>query len=363
MKSLGFRQSVCNPCIFYKQEECSAKIPTILAVYVDDILIISELPEQTENLKKQLRTVFKTVELGPISFILGMRIQQEQKRFLVSQEDFIKSSLKKFNLEDIKLSCTPMEARLKLEPAAEGDSLVDSTLYHGLVGTLIYLSTCSRPDITYCVGQVARFAERPNHRHLKAAHKIYSYLKKTAQYGLLFDGNNTEDFCLKLFCDADWAGETQTRKSTSGLILLLGGMTLSWKSARQSCISLSTVESEFVSLAEGLQELISIQNLITEVLPNCIQSIPQVFCDNVGAIHLVKDGNFSRKTRHIHLKFRFICDLFSRNSISLEYVDTLQNIADLFTKSLERVNHDRLKKYANMCASVEEACEINERGF
>ena len=150
---------------------------------------------------------------------------------------------------------TLVEIGTKLVKAKDGDNLVDQELYQSAVGTLLYLSTKTRPDIAYAVGNVARFSSKPTQTHWIAVKRIMRYLNGTPDFGLLYLANDN----IAEFSDADWAGDDDDQKSTSGFIFMMSGAAISWNSKKQTCVALSTAEAEHITLAKAAQELIWLQ--------------------------------------------------------------------------------------------------------
>ncbi|XP_075074757.1 secreted RxLR effector protein 161-like [Nicotiana tabacum] len=125
--------------------------------------------------------------------------------------------------------------------------------YSSVVGSLMYVMMCTRPDICYVVGLVSRYQSNPGRDHWKAVNRIFKYLKGTANYSLCYSGNG---LYLRAYTDADWAGDRNDRKSTSGYAFLLNGGAISWKSKKQTCTTLSTMEFEFVACASVVQKAV-----------------------------------------------------------------------------------------------------------
>ena len=137
-------------------------------------------------------------------------------------------------------------------------------MYQSAVGSLQYLSTMTRPDISFAVSNVAKFCSKPSKEHWVAVKRIMRYLKGTLNYGLLYKKNKLNT-CVG-YSDADWAGDVNDRKSTSGYIFQVGGTAVSWKSQKQSCTALSTAEAEYVALSQAAQEAIWLRQLNSDLL-------------------------------------------------------------------------------------------------
>ena len=138
----------------------------------------------------------------------------------------------------------PVNPDIKLVAYENSDDVCNQHMYQAVVGSLLYLSTKTIPDIAYAVGSVARYCADPTKDHWTAVKRILRYLKGTRNYGLLYRKDAPAE--LTRYSDADWAGDVGDRKYTSGYIYLLGGAAISWKSSKQSCVALSTTKAEYV---------------------------------------------------------------------------------------------------------------------
>ena len=154
--------------------------------------------------------------------------------------------LDRFDFNNCKPVSTPADINSHLEPSTNDSELVDQTNYMSAVGSLLYLSTKTRPDIAYAVENVPKYCSKPNNKHWNAVKRIFRYLKGTIDLGISYCNNKYE---LVGYSDADWAGDRNDRKSTSGYRFLLHNTIISWRSVKQSCVALSTAEAEYVSLA------------------------------------------------------------------------------------------------------------------
>ena len=153
--------------------------------------------------------------------------------------------LKKIKLENCKLVSTSMITGCKLSKDDESKK-VDLKIYRSMIGSLFYV-IASRPDVIQAVGRVGRFQADPKESHLQAVKRIFRYLKGTTDLGLWYPKGH--ELNLIAYTDADWAGDIDDRKSTSGVAFYLGDFLVSWLSKKQSSISLSTIEAEYIVVA------------------------------------------------------------------------------------------------------------------
>ena len=184
-------------------------------------------------------------ELGQLKHFLGLEVDRTHEGIFLCQQKYAKDLLKKFGMLECKPISTPMEPNAKM-CEHEGKDLKDATMYRQLVGSLLYL-TLTRPDISYAVGVMSRYMQNPKKPHLEAVRRILRHVKGTIDYGLLY--KKGEDYKLVGYCDADYVGDHDTRRSTTGYVFMLGSRAISWCSKRQPTVSLSTTEAEYRAAA------------------------------------------------------------------------------------------------------------------
>ena len=205
-------------------------------------------------------------------------------------------------MKDSNPVSTPVDVGLKLTNATEEEDSVDQPLYQSAIGSLMYLSVSTRPDISYAVSSLARFSSKPTRQHWIALKRLLRYLKGTTKYGILFSKEGSSE-CIG-FSDADWAGDVNDRKSTSGYVFLLSGGAVSWSSKKQKCVALSTAEAEYIALSSASQESIWLRQLMTE-LGNRPETATFIFEDNKSAIAMTNNPTFHGRAKHIDIKFLF----------------------------------------------------------
>jgi hypothetical protein len=178
--------------------------------------------------------------------------------------------------------------------------------------------------------------------------RILAYLKKTINFGLLFGGGSSE---ICGYCDSDYAGDLESRRSTSGAVFTLQNGAVSWFSRRQTCVALSTTEVEFISAAEGTKEGIWLKRLHLEL--GATESATPLRCDNQAAIALIHDPVFHQRTKHMDKRFFFIRDAQQEGRINVSYIEIESQLADIFTKALAVPRFEKLRKELNICELVE----------
>ena len=222
---------------------------------------------------------------------------------------------------------------------------VDQPLYQSAVGSLMYLSVCSRPDIAYAVNTLAKFSSKPTQKHWTAVKRVFRYLNGTAEYGILFKKGESEE-CIG-YSDSDWAGDQDDRKSTSGYIFQSASGAISWRSKKQDCVALSTAEAEYVALSSATQEAVWLRKLATD-LGDPPQEPTTVYEDNQSAIAMSKNPQFHGRAKHIDIKHHYVREQVNSGSVKLVYCPTNEMTADMFTKGISREQFNRLRTKAGI---------------
>ena len=259
LKQHGFLPLNADQSVF-----CNGK--TIIAIYVDDLLIIGPNTQANKDIKAALSKRFQMTDIGPMALYLGMRLDQDrQQRILwLSQQAYLEKILKDHGFLDSKAVQTPMETSTKLEAAPAGYIAKPDFkhTYHSAVGSLMYAMLRTPPDIAYAVSVVSRYASNPTGDHWTAVKRIFRYLKGTLHLRLTLSGPLRP---LAGWTDADWAGDKDTRRSTSGYVFNLGSAAITWSSKRQPTVALSTFEAESIGQTQAAKEAIWLSGLLNEL--------------------------------------------------------------------------------------------------
>ena len=317
LKGIGFAQVESDPCIY----RTSSGEPFFIGVYVDDIVMASKSKARLAEVKQSLTKKLDIKDLGRLHHFLGMKIVQDETtgKVWVGQQVYTENLLRKFEMENAKPVATPVDNSTKLVKMTDSDKCVDQQQYQSAVGSLLYLAMATRPDITFAVSSVAKFSVQPTKQHWTAVKRILRYLKGTIDYGLAFTPDASGD-CVG-YSDADWGGDLDDRKSTSGYLFLVSGGAVSWRSKKQTCVALSTAEAEYVALASAAQEAIWMRQL-TAVLENRPHKAAMLLEDNQSAISMTKNPQFHGRSKHISIKYHFIRDQVDKGIVELKYCPT-----------------------------------------
>ncbi len=222
---------------------------------------------------------------------------------------------------------------------------VNSSTYQSMVGSLLYAAMATRPDIAQAVSVVSKFNANPNAAHLMAVKRILRYLKGTLNLALKYE--RSDSGTLIGYSDADWAGDQDDRRSTTGNVFLLGGGAVSWLSKKQSTVALSTAEAEYVALSQAAQECVWFRRLLSDLGMDV--SPVMILEDNQGAIAIAKNPVDNSRTKHIDIRYHYICECVQNGQIQLQYCPTDDMKADILTKPLVRQKFVYLRSQIGLC--------------
>lgn len=262
----------------------------------------------------------------------------DDNQMFVNQAHYVQSLVEEYGLEDAKETGTPMQANVKLVKSTkeEAKEFKKKNLdYRSAIGSLNYLSQCTRPDITYAVGKLSQHLENPSDTHWSAFKRVVRYIKGTKDHGILYqaDGGNE----IIGYTDSSWA-EDEESLSTSGYSFQAGSGLVSWRSKRLGGPSSSSTEAEYRAYLAASQEAQWLRKLTFDVHGE-VPDKTRIWSDNQGAIQLAKNPVFHSRTKHIGVHYNFTKDLIVNKEISIGYMPTEEMVADIFTKALDREKH------------------------
>jgi hypothetical protein len=211
-----------------------------------------------------------------------------------------------------KATRSPCSSSSKLSKF-DGEPLVDPFEYRSVVGALQYC-TFTRPDLSFAVNQLCQHLQSPTSTHWTTAKRVLRYLKNTADHGLLYTKGSLH---LQAFCDSDWVGSPDDRRSTSGFEVFLGNCLISWSAKKQPMVSRSSTEAKYRSMAITTAELFWIRMLF----PLSFSLV--LWCDNVNALALASNPIFHARTKHIEVDYHFIREKVVNGDILVKFISTL----------------------------------------
>lgn len=244
----------------------------------------------------------------------------------------------------ISIPADPNHELSALVQAGASDELTTAP-YREAVGSLMYLSVATRPDIIFAVNQASRYLEKPTTTHWEGVKRILKYLKGTIDYALQYECGQEKE--LLAYSDADYAGDIQTRRSTTGYALKFASGTISWNSQRQQSVdavnstsveALSTTDSEYMAACQTAKQTVWVQRLIKELL--VVTSIKTtLLLDNQSATCLIKNPVSHKRVKHIDVRFHYVRERYEERAFELQYTSSKEQHADILTKALPRQLH------------------------
>ena len=336
----GFHATAEDTCVYLRKR---GNDWTIICLYVDDGLIAGTNESSVSSFISKLQKRFQVTVNEPTCYV-GMEIRQDRKNktIAVSQSGYIRRVLEKFGMTDANPVATPMEPSVKLMIEDSKDKF--ECPYREAIGCLNYLSQVSRPDITFAVNRLARYCESPKQVHWNAVKRVIRYLKGTIEYSIRFSG--TSKAGLTGHCDSDWGGDEHENRSTSGYVFQLNGGPVAWSSRLQKTSALSVTEAEYMALTEALTEALWLRPYLKSIGLEVDDATP-IRVDNQAAIHLSLNPEFHRRTKHVGIRYHRIRQEQDMKVVSVEYVQTDQNPADMLTKAVPRITLDRNRSQLN----------------
>lgn len=321
----GLRQCKSDPCVFIG----SGDGMLILGIYVDDGILAAESEKDVSQLMAKLTGRFE-MSACKFGLFLGMEVKRlDSGDIQISQRSYSEKVLERFGMSEAHPVGTPTIGADGPVVAAEE---VIKFPYRAAVGSLLYLAVVSRPDLSFAVGMASRHMENPTREDVCAVKRVLRYLKGTSNLRIQFSSGAALQ--LVGYCDADYAGDKESRRSTSGCVFMVGGAAISWRSERQSVVATSTTEAEYIAAAEAVKEMIWLKRFLEEMTGSCIK--PLLRMDNQSAMKLIDNPVMHRRTKHIDVRYHFVRDEKQKKTFSLEFVRTNEQLADFLTKGLSK---------------------------
>jgi transposase InsO family protein len=351
ISSIGFERLTCEWCVYRRQSSTGI---TMFAVHVDDIICISSSPNENTRFKDELRQHWELSDLGPVKYALGIAVVRDRASHTISlsQTALIDRVIDQFGQTDAHPVDTPMVTGLQIvrpdKTLPISDTVanwVQRTPYRSLVGTLNYLAVASRPDITFAVGRLATVLDCYRSEHWDAAIRVVRYLTGTRLFRLELGGSNS--IHPLGFSDSDWANCPTTSRSVGGYCFSLGSGMVSWASHKHPITADSSCYAEYIALHDASHEVIFLRQLLEGLNLLRVDPTP-LYCDSDSARCLTEDQRWHSKVRHFRVKFHSTRELVDADELSVIGIRSDDNAADIFTKSLARLQFERLRSYLGM---------------
>lgn len=339
LRKYKFQEISADKCIFTGR---IGDDTVYLALFVDDGLVAAKNNEAIDAVLGHLKEAFK-ITVGDASSFVGMQIERDRRRktIFIHQSMYARKILERFGMIDAKSMSVPCDPSSTLQPQSEEED-IESVPYREAVGSLMFLSIVSRPDISYAVNLVSKFLNRHGKEHWRAVKRIISYVAGTVKYGIEYRSGGRSPI-LEGYSDADFAGDVETRRSTTGYMFELAGGPVTWASQRQKLVTLSTTEAEYVAASITSREAVWLRRLLSEIECPCKEATT-IYVDNQSAIRLVKNPEFHKRTKHIDVRYHFVREKVHSGELSVEYLQTKEQKADIFTKALPKNRFCKLRE-------------------
>ena len=308
----GLQATGADPCLF--SGKIGGDICYVL-VYVDDLLLTSASPESVARAKDHVMTTFKSREMGEPSYFLGMHIERDLEAGVLrlGKRKYVLDVLARFNMTDANVR------------------------YQELVGCLLYLATCTRPDISFAVARLARFVSAPTSAHWGAGKAVLRYLQGTKDLAIKYGGSSE----LVGYHDADYAADVDTLRSTTGAVFILNGGAVAWTSKLQKSVAMSTTEAEYVAASMAAKEAVWLQRLLGEL--GNPQTAVKMHCESQGAVAMMRNPVSSPRTKHIDVAHHFVREMVDAGKLTVVNVKTGEMTADVLTKALPMDGHHKCR--------------------
>lgn len=320
----GFLRSENDYCLYSKDN-------LYILIYVDDLLIMGNNLKLIEEVKDFLKLNFRMKDMGCNNLkYLGISIYKVNDGLYIDQKKYLKNVLEKYRMENCNPIETPMDENFKIDKQCKVDLSLEKQC-RSLIGSLMYATIGSRPDLAQSVYYLSRFQTTPCSELWIALKRVLRYIKGSLDLKLKYSKDNSNTVLVG-YADADWARDDD-RRSTSGHLFKIYNNTVIWKSKKQTTIALSTTEAEFISLCEASMEICWIVKLLKD-LGISIEAV-KIYEDNLSTIKAIKNPD-QKRLKHMDIKFNFIKQKVEEGLINLEYINTQNQVADIFTKPVKK---------------------------
>jgi len=324
---MGAVRSKVDPCLYEWHHPVHGCI--FILVYVDDLTVAGEKLAGVEAVKRSVSAKFEVRDMGEVKDFIGMKVMRNRaaKTLTLSNPGYTATLLEAFGMDKATPNKTPMASGVKLTKTAEG-LLPEGNRYAELVGSLLYLSTTTSPDIAFAVGVLSRFMCCPEEDHMRAAKGVLRYLCGTTRLGVVYSGSEP----LQGFVDADWAGDIDGRRSTTGFVLSCNGGAIAWASKRQSTVATSTAEAEYVAAAMATKQALWLRKLLSAL--GVDDGAVAMGEDNQSCLALVNNPEATTRTKHVDVAYHMVRDYQAREDEAFYFLPSADMPADGLTKPL-----------------------------
>ncbi|KAL7566018.1 hypothetical protein ACA910_011037 [Epithemia clementina (nom. ined.)] len=363
LKKWGFELSKADPCLLCRKDE---KGTCIVIMYVDDILVVGDRLA-LEDLKEKFMKAFSVKVEYTLKDYLGCELvmHKNKKMAWLGQPSIIQSLKTKFGefVEKVRLGKTPGTpgyTTVRTENKEDCSPPQEQTFYRSGVGTLLYLTKHSRPDICNATRELSKAMDGANTTHMKELQRVIKFVLATSEYGLKIQPRAMQNsWNLVAYSDADFAADKDTRISVYGYVVYFMGVPIAWKSKGMKSVVLSTTEAEYVAVSEVVKEIRFVMNVLESMKIELKLPIT-LYVDNIGAIWLTGNQSTSERTKHIDVPAHYVREYIEDDIIKIVFVKSEDNIADIETKNLPTKLQE--KHAQKLICKKEEVMKENENG-
>ncbi len=340
LETQGFKRSWTDPCLMTKSDQ--GKVIVCMTVYVDDCLIAGK-DKDVEEAIIGIENTFKLKRMGDAKTYLGYTISRNREQGTLSrhQREYIENIQRNYNVGRCKVIKTPTKAgneqSVNKEDCTED---VDLTEYKSGVGTLLYATKTSRPDIANAVRILSKYMGKAKKFHMDGMYRVMQYLIGTKSLGITYD--NKRKMELEAYVDSDYASDKDERKSTTGYVIMLGGGAIQWKSQMQKTVSLSSTDAEYKALSTCAAEVTYLKRIMADM--GLIEKKVTIYEDNVGAMKLAENWESTKCTKHIDIRYHHIREMIENEEIEIMHIKSTNQPADAMTKSLPVMAFEKHKR-------------------
>jgi hypothetical protein len=332
---MGFKRSRADECVRIRGEKGER---VITGTYTDDVTILSDEKDGVERMKRELSEKYGLKDGGDLNWMLGIKVTRDRKNRTIrlSQQAYAERILERFNMGDCNAAKTPLLPGQKFstsdQPKTDEEvNDMKNVPYREALGAIMYLATCTRPDLAYAMQFLSRPMSNPGRVHWNALKHVLRYIKGTIDFGITYDGNNADGITPIAYADSSFGDCQETGRSTQGYIVMMAGGPVSWSSKRQECVTLSTGEAEYVALAHVGKTMVWMRNFLSEI-GIMVEGALQIRGDNKASAAIASKTVKYSRAKHIQLPYFWLREYVRDKTLKILHIPGISNVSDIMTK-------------------------------
>jgi Reverse transcriptase (RNA-dependent DNA polymerase) len=336
LQKIGFKKCPSDNCLMMRVSNIGIKI---LCIYVDDVCVFG-VQEAVSLAIKQIETIYSIKKTGELTEFIGVNIKIKNNNLYLGQVDTLKRLKNKFqdDMTKMKIYETPAGANETVKRPDESDKLLEKDKqekYCSGVGIILWLMKHSRPDVANAIREASKVMDGATKKHWKYLLRIIKYVLETKEKKLQYSLKKGQKKKLtnQGFCDSDYAGDRDSRKSVTGYAIYLQGCMVAWKSKSQWSVALSSSEAEYISISDITKDMLFVKQVLEFLEQDIIFPI-NIMVDNIGAIYMAENNMSNNQTKHVNTRYHFVRECIENGIIKVEFVRSENNDSDIFTKNL-----------------------------